>query len=358
LKNIKIAVTGATGLVGSHTCEYLAQKDYLVRAIVRSKINAEFFAEHWANLNIETIEANITNNTELENALAGTEVVIHAAGIVDPYAAPQAINAVNVMGSKLVLETAIKLGVKQFIFISSLSVITGNNDQYKTTENAPLVLCGESYADSKVKAERLVTSSLYKNKIAVTVLRPGFIYGPRERAWLSQLVQAIKDGRALLIDGGKKETNVIYVENLNKAIEASILNQKAYGQIYNLTDGQSITKKQLFDTIADGLGAPRVKKNMPSWLIKPIFDLLSAIVSSLPLEKRRKLSRFSKAAYRLIGINQGFSIRKAQEELQYTSLIPFNIGMIETLTYFKQQYPTSKETHSQKKIKVEIGNRV
>lgn len=354
MKNIKIAVTGAAGLVGSHACEYLAQKGYLVKAIVRSKINAEFFAERWTKLNIETIETNITNREELEDALAGSDVIIHAAGIVDPYAIPQAINAVNVTGSKLVLETAIKLKAKQFIFISSLSVITGNNDQYKATESAPLVLCGESYADSKVKAERLVTSSLYKDKIGVTVLRPGFIYGPRERAWLLQLVEALKSGRAILIDGGKKETNVIYVENLNKAIDASILNQKAYGQIYNLTDGQTITKKQLFDTICDGLDLPRVKKNLPSWLIKPIFDFLSGTISHLPIERRRKLSRFSKAAYRLIGINQGFSIRKAQEELKYTGLIPFNTGMIETLSYFKEQYPMNKETRSSKKIKVEV----
>ncbi len=354
MKNIRIAVTGATGLVGSHISEYLAQKGYLVRAIVRSQINAEYFGERWADLNIETVEANVTNKEDLETALLGTEVVIHAAGIVDPYAAPQAINAVNVLGTQLVLETAIKLGLKQFIFISSLSVITGNNDQYKTTENAPLVLCGESYADSKVKAERLVTSSLYKEKIAVTCLRPGFIYGTRERAWLPQLVQAIKSGSAVLVDDGKKETNVIYVQNLNKAIEASIFNQKAYGQIYNLTDGQEITKKQLFNTIADELAVPRVKKSVPSWLIKPIFDLISSLVSKFPPNRRKKLSRFSKAAYRLIGINQGFSIRKAKEELNYAELIPFNIGMMETLAYFKQQYQTSRETGSRKKIKMEV----
>ena len=191
MKNIKIAVTGATGLVGSHISEYLAQRGYLIKAIVRSKENAEIFAEHWSNLYIEIIEANITNKTDMEKALADAEVVIHAAGIVDPYAEPIEINNVNVAGTKLVLETAIQLRLKQFIFISSLSVITGNNDQYKATESAPLVLCGESYADSKVKSEQLVTSSLYKDKIDVTVLRPGFIYGPRERAWLPQLIRKL-----------------------------------------------------------------------------------------------------------------------------------------------------------------------
>ena len=100
---------------------------------------------------------------------------------------------------------------------------------------------------------------------------------------------------------------------------------------------------------------PRIKKDMPSWLIKSVFDLLSGMISSLPLKKRKKLSRFSKAAYRLIGINQSFSIRKAQEELRYTDLIPFQAGMIETLAYLEPQSPASKQINSQK-IKVEARN--
>ena len=45
-------------------------------------------------------------------------------------------------------------GVKHFIFISSLSVITGQGDQFNVDESAPLRPCGESYADSKIEAEK------------------------------------------------------------------------------------------------------------------------------------------------------------------------------------------------------------
>ncbi len=344
MKNTKIAITGAAGLVGSHIAEYLAKKGYQIKAITRSAKSAESFIEDWSKLNIALAQADINDEKALEKALSDTDLVIHAAGIVDPYASPEQIDKINVKGSQQVLETAIKSGLKQCIFISSLSVITGNKDQYNTNETAPLVLCGESYADSKVKAEQIVTDFAYANKIGVTVLRPGFIYGARERAWMPQLIQAISSGRAILVDNGKKETNVIYVENLNKAIEASILNEKSYGQIYNLTDGQCITKKQLCDAISDNFDLPRVSKNLPSWLIKPIFDLMSSVISGMPLEKRKKLSRFSKAAYRLIGINQGFSIKKAEAELNYTNLIPFEIGIAETLAHFKKQSTDNKKT--------------
>ena len=352
MKNIKIAITGATGLVGSHLVEYLAHKDYAVKALIRSTASAAPFMNGWSTLNIEIRQANILKSSELRQALTGVDVLIHAAGIVDPYAPPEEITAVNVAGTQTALQTAIELNIKQFIFISSLSVITGNTDQYNSPEESPLVLCGEAYADSKVQAEQIINNDTYKNKIGLTIIRPGFIYGPRERAWLPQLIKAIASSRAILVDNGSKETNVIYIENLCRAIETAILNEITYGQIYNLTDGQHITKKQLFDSISDGLGLPRVKKTLPSWLIKPIFTALSAVVSTLPIEKRKKLSRFSMAAYRLIGINQGFSISKAQRDLNYTNPISFSQGMANTLKSFQQPTitTTAKTIHERSPV--------
>ncbi len=333
---MKIAITGGTGLVGSHLAEYLAREGYHVRALVRSSIGNESLARTFADLGIEIKEANVLHASELDQAFSGMDVVVHAAGIVDPYASPDTISAVNVAGSHSVLQAADDQGVKQLIFISSLSVITGNCDQYNASEQAPLCSCGEPYADSKLEAEKIVSNFVGKNKMAITILRPGFIYGPREKAWLPQLIKAIASGRAVLIDGGDKETNVIYVENLNRAIEASLFNEQAYGQIYNLTDGQKITKKQLFDAISDGLNLRRVNKVLPGWLVKPIFDVISSVASLLPLENRKKLARFSRAAYRLIGVNQGFAIGKAEKELGYKDRIPFAVGMRRTLNYYKQ----------------------
>jgi nucleoside-diphosphate-sugar epimerase len=169
----------------------------------------------------------------------------------------------------------------------------------------------------------------------VTSLRPGFIYGPRERSWMPRLINSISTGKAMLIDGGSKQTNVIYVGNLCTAVELALLNQKSYGQVYNLTDGQVISKKQLFDTIADGLGLPRVTKQVPGAVAKVFCQMVSSVAPMLPVESQRKLARFSRAAFRLAAVNQGFSIKKAESELGYTNRIPFATGMADTLSTFK-----------------------
>lgn len=323
-----IAITGASGLVGANLAHYLVEKNYRVKALVRDAGRAP--------QGTEPVKSDILDLESLKNGFAGCDIVVHAAGMVDPHGSRQTIFDINLKGTQNALAAAAHAGVKQFIYISSLSVITGQDDQYNVDENAPLVLCGESYADSKVEAEKFLTTYMDKDKsINITCLRPGFIYGPGERAWMPRLITAISNKQAMLIDGGSKETNVIFVDNLSAAIESSFLNEKTYGQVYNLTDGQKITKKELFDTIADNMNLPRVTKKMPSAIAKPMIQVISNAVKLLPPEKHKHFSRFSRAAFRLAGLNQGFSIAKAERDLNYTQRIPFQEGMKKTLHTFK-----------------------
>jgi nucleoside-diphosphate-sugar epimerase len=328
-----VAVTGAGGLVGGHVVQHLLAADFSVIAIVRN--TPQFLAE-LAQLNqgsLKIAQADVSQTDSLQTAFAGADVVVHAAGSVDPFGSRQAIFATNLGGTKNALAAAAGAGVKHFIFISSLSVITGQGDQFDVDESASLKPCGESYADSKIEAEQAVMT--YSSSMKVTSLRPGFIYGPRERSWMPRLINSIATGKAMLIDGGTKQTNVIYVGNLCRAVELALLSEMSYGQVYNLTDGQFVSKKQLFDAIADGLGLPRVTKKVPGAVAKPFCLLVSSVAPMLPVERQRKLARFSRAAFRLAAVNQGFSIKKAESELGYTDRLPFAQGMAQTLATFK-----------------------
>ncbi|MBZ0189287.1 MAG: NAD-dependent epimerase/dehydratase family protein [Candidatus Obscuribacterales bacterium] len=331
---VVVAVTGATGLVGSSLVKHLAGNGYRVKALVRDGKRAEeILAEAQS---VEIVEADILDVGALAAAFEDVDAVVHAAGSVDPYGKRELIFSTNVEGTRTVLAAAIQKDVRHFLYISSLSVITGQGDQFDVDESAPLVRCGEAYADSKMEAENLVMNESNSDDIMVTSLRPGFIYGPFERAWMPRLIDSIARGKAMLIDGGVKDTNVIYVENLNRAITAAILNVRAFGQVYNLTDGQSVSKKLLFDTIADGMELPRVKKTIPSLVAKTASELISTVAPFLGPDKQRKLARYSRAAFRLAGVNQGFSIAKAERDLDYVDRIPFEKGMKEALSAFKQ----------------------
>ncbi len=83
-----------------------------------------------------------------------------------------------------------------------------------------------------------------------------------------------------------------------------------------MTPGERITKKQLFDAIADGLSLPRVTKQIPVGVARFACEMISSFAPFLPVEKQRGLAWFSRAAFRLAGVNQGFSVKKRRKRFE------------------------------------------
>ncbi|MBP6746858.1 NAD(P)-dependent oxidoreductase, partial [bacterium] len=170
-----VGITGATGLVGRALVAELS-KTFAVVAIARDRSAlAKLVASAEAVAVSKPVArvADVCDLAALEQAFVGLDIVVHAAGFVDPMADRQLILSINTGGTANALKAADKAGVKQFIHISSLSVITGQGDQFNLDESAPLQLCGEAYADSKVEAEKLFDSANFHYKFAYTILRPG-----------------------------------------------------------------------------------------------------------------------------------------------------------------------------------------
>lgn len=334
MDTLRVLVTGASGMVGYHAVKAMLDRGHETTALIRSSSNDLELSALKGQLSIKRSE--LSDENALRSALAGIDIVIHAAGMVDPHARKEEIFAVNVQGTKSLIAAAEAAKIKHFIHVSSLSVIT-QGDLHGANEDLPLVYCGEAYADSKVDAEKAVSEFFGKSNMMVSILRPGFIYGPMEKAWMPRLIENLRTGRAMLIDGGIKQTNVIFVDNFVSAILLAMLNPKADKQVFNLTDGETVTKKELFDAICDGMEFKRIEREVPGWLAKAACETVSSIAPFLPVETRKKLSRFSRAAFRLAGVNQGFDILKAENLLEYRQRIPFGEGMRITLEYFKKQ---------------------
>ncbi|CAN5198593.1 NAD-dependent epimerase/dehydratase family protein [soil metagenome] len=334
----RVFVTGATGLVGAHLVEQLLLTGFEVVGLVRRTSHIKRLLELQSKFSdLQIITAELHEQQKLTEGMAGSSVVIHTAASIAPMATLEELSIVNVDGTRSVAQAAITAGVKQMIHISSLSVIMGATHIYDASENVPYMQSRESYANSKIAAEQLVLCEEISSQIQMTVLRPGFIYGPNERAWMPRVIGMLKGRRAMLVGNGDKDTNVIYVGNLCKAIISAILREQAFGQTYNLTDGQKISKRKLFDTISDELGLPRVAIYIPEWLAHVFVDSACIIAPISPAPLKNILCQYSRPALRLAGYNQGFNISKAERELNYVERIPFEEGMARTCASWKME---------------------
>ena len=259
---ITCLITGATGFVGGHLVEACAKRDWNIRALARSGSDTALLERHHATL----IRGDMTDNAAIREALQGVEVVFHCAAKVGDWGPVEEYRAVNVEALRGLLDACRDQPLKRFVHFSSLGVYAARH-HYGTDENEPLPAHHiDGYTQTKVESEQLVLSYHRQYQLPVVVLRPGFIYGPRDRTLMPKLLENLRKQKVRYIGGGKRAMNCIYVGNLVEAALLAAEKPEAVGQIFNLTDGEFVSKRRFIDTIVEGMGLPHPKPvSVPLW---------------------------------------------------------------------------------------------
>jgi len=266
-------------------------------------------------------------------ALEDTEVVVHCAAKVGDWGPIDDYRAVNVQALRDLLGACQGKPLKRFVHLSTLGVYAARH-HYETDETEPLPARHiDGYTQTKVEAERLVLDAYRAYGLPVVVLRPGLIYGPRDRTVLPRLIELLRARELPYLGRGKRAINCIYVGNLVEAIFLAVEQPKAVGQVYNLTDGEFISKRRFIEAIADGLGLPRPTRSVPLWLAR---------IVAWTMERRARRTgasqppRLTQARLKLFGLNLDYSIAKAKGELGYRPKVPFDQAIHETIAWYKE----------------------
>lgn len=324
-------VTGATGFVGSHVAESLIRRGDKVRTIARSGSDTGLLEK----LGVTVIRGDFTDSAILPAALDGVDVVIHCAAKVGDWGHVDEFRKVNVEGLRTLLEAAKGKSIRRFVLVSTLGVYAARH-HHGTDEAEPLPEQHiDGYTQSKVEAEKLALDYHRRHGVPVTILRPGFVYGPRDRTVLPRIADRLKEGSVIYIARGRYALNTTYVGNISDACLLAADNPAAVGEIFNITDGEFVSKRRFFEAIADGLGLkrPRGFPPVPIWLAR---ILANARESKFRRENRPNPPRITQAQLKFAGLNLDFSIAKARTKLGYTPGVLFDEGMKRALESFKK----------------------
>jgi 2-alkyl-3-oxoalkanoate reductase len=191
----------------------------------------------------------------------------------------------------------------------------------------------DGYTQSKVESERLALSRHRDQGVPIVVLRPGFVYGPRDRIVLPRLILAMRTGVLRYVGDGQKALNTIYVKNLVDAVMLAAEKPEAVGQVYNLTDGEYVSRRRFFEAIASGMGLEPPRKSAPLWLAR----LLAWFMERRARRRGSECApRLTQARLKFMALNLDFSIEKAKRELGYRPTIPFDDAIRETVAWYRQ----------------------
>jgi nucleoside-diphosphate-sugar epimerase len=321
-------VTGASGFIGGHIAEAFVKRGWQVVTIARPTSNTADLEK----LGVKVERGELTDARLVSGLMAEVEAVVHCAAKVGDWGPVDEYRAVNVEGLRVLLEACKGHPLSRFIHMSSLGVYAARH-HYGTDESEPLPRQhADGYTQSKVEAEELAQRYYRDFGVPVVVLRPGFVYGPRDRTVMPRLIENLRQGEIRYPGGGQAALNTIYIGNLVQAVFLALENTQAVGQIYNLTDGEAVSKRRFIEAVADALQLPRPTGTPPLWLARMVTGLVEGMAR---LRGAKEAPKFTKARLKFIAYNLDFSIEKAKRELGYRPHYTFDDAIAQTMSWYK-----------------------
>lgn len=315
-------ITGATGFIGSHLAERLVSEGHKIRCLVRGTSDISCLGP----LNAELVTANMSDEEGLKKALTGVDIVYHCAGVVGEWISADEAQRVNITGTKNLLDAGIDAGVKRFVHVSSLAVL-GMKDHHDTPADAPYQLTGDIYSDTKIESEKIVMDYYTKKGLPVVIVRPGFVFGARDRRFLPRMLKLLEDNKFAFLGSGNNIMNVVYIGNLIDVMVEAGINKKAIGQKYNVTNKDKVTMRDFVYMISDIRGIKKPTKSIPV----PLAKFLAASLEYYGrLTKSRTPPFITKARIKVASLNLDFNISKTIDDLGYDSKITIREGLEKT----------------------------
>jgi len=317
-------VTGASGLLGSHIVEQLVEAGEPVRALVRPSSDTRLLDE-WK---VSKVVGDVTDLESLREAMKGVQRVYHVAAQVGDWGPWERFVAVTIDGTRNMLTAARESGIERFLHVSSISAYGHpDGEGLVLDESAPLGVDLHKwsyYSRAKVTAERLVWAAHEAGEVPVTVVKPSWLYGPRDRASMPRIIRAIRAGKAKLIGDGNNRLNLTYAGNEAEGCILAASTAKALGQSYNLAGDGDITQREYMNKIAECLGCKPVTKTVPYAVARSAAFLMELVGHAFRRKSPPLVTRYS---VWLIGRKCHFSSEKARSELGWKATVPYDEGI-------------------------------
>ncbi|MBI3407197.1 MAG: NAD-dependent epimerase/dehydratase family protein [Planctomycetes bacterium] len=321
-------ITGATGQLGSHIAEQLRAAGEHVRALVRPGSDTRFLSE----IGVELAAGDLADPASIRRAVAGASIVYHCAARVSDWGPWSTFENEIVAGTRNFVAACNAENVGRLLHVSSISVYghpklpAGS----QITEETPL---GQHHWlwDYYPRAKVLAEEEVHKFAGDWTIVRPSWIYGPRDRITIPRVVPALSENRVPIIGAGDNLLNIIYAGDVAAGVILAANNPNAVGQAYNLCSEGEVTQKDLIDSLTDTLELPRITKHVPFFLAMRFAFLKELFARML---RRKQPPTITRRAIYLIGRPPRFSIEKAKAELGWRPRVPVREGVPLALAWY------------------------
>ena len=327
---MKILITGASGFIGSFIVEEALKRGLETWAAVRGSSSKAYLQDERINL----IALNLSSREELIEQLRPHQFdyVVHAAGVtkcIDK----RDFRRINTEGTKnLVLALQqLKMPVKRFVYLSSLSVFGAIREQqpYEEIRETDTPQPNTEYGRSKLEAEQWLDTL---KDFPYVILRPTGVYGPRERDYFL-MAKSIKGHSDFAVGYKRQDITFVYVSDVVQAVFLAIEKGQT-GRKYFLSDGQVYQSTTFSDLIHEELGRPWwIRITAPVWVLR-IVTFFGEHIGRMT----GKISALNNDKYNILRQrNWRCDIQPAIDELGYQPQVKLKEGVRRSIKWYKEQ---------------------
>lgn len=344
---MKVLVTGAAGFLGGHLVDMLVERGDEVRALVRPIEDTS----HLRSLSgVEIVYGDMTDAQSLKQAVQGVRRVYNVAAKTGPWGLESDYHAVNVRGLTDLILASLDAGVERIVHTSSITVY-GHHLHGLVTEDSPFHAEDNPYSRTKIAGERLIADMVRDQNAPVVIVRPGWIYGPRDNASFARFVGLVESGKYFIFGTGNNIVPIVYVRDVAQGlIKAGDAGTEVVGRAYTIVDDRRVSQAEYLNVIADTLGVPRLKVHMP---YLPIYATGRAAELLWEALGRRSSTPPPLTTYgvTLLGGDQQFSIERARRELGFAPVYDVKRGVAEGVRWYLEAKRTRQEMQKKQPIK-------
>ena len=314
-------VTGATGFLGVHVTRLLVRRGDDVRALVRPSSDVAALD----GLELETVTGDVCDRRTVRQAMRGIDRVFHVAGTTNLRLPRAATFALNVEGTRIVLEEALRAEVERVVHTSSVAAIgPARKGSVATEANVwDAARYGIPYVDSKREAEA-VALGLTERGLPVVIVNPAHVLGAGDRGRSSTVLvrRFLRRQIPAYVDG---TLNVVGVEDVARGLLLAD-ERGAPGQRYILGN-RNFTLDRLFNDLArlSGVEPPPVKL--------PVQVALAMVRAGQPLAGGWMPNA---TEVRAASLQWAFSSAKAKRELGWRTS-PHEDCLEETIAWYRDR---------------------
>jgi nucleoside-diphosphate-sugar epimerase len=295
----KVLVTGGAGFLGINLIRHL-----MTRGFACASLDVEEF-DYPERDRVEITKGDIRDKATLDRAIEGVDFVVHTAAALPLYS-PEDIHTTDVEGTRNVLDTARRHGVKRVVHISSTAVY-GIPDHHPLYEDDKLEGVGP-YGQAKIQAE-MVCLEYRARGMVVPIIRPKSFIGPERLGVFALLYDWAYTGHNFpMIGSGNNRYQLLDVEDLCEAIYLTLtLPEEQVNDTFNIGAEEFTTMKEDYQVVLDHAGHGKKVVGFPA----------APAIWGLRLLDKLKLSPLYKWVYETASKDSFVSIEKAKKQLGY-----------------------------------------